>query len=81
MLKTASKIIAEGKMLPLDGVMGWQVQEKSDVRKNDRGIRNLADLVQPFIGKKIRITVELAEGDFTPIDLATDLDDEEKAAT
>jgi hypothetical protein len=62
MIKEDKKLVVEGKMIGMHETLGWCVQEPPDVnRPYDRGLRNGATMFQAFIGKTVRVTVEVVE--------------------
>jgi hypothetical protein len=60
MIRTSTKTVATGKVLTMDPVAGFQIQEKYDPKKHwDRGVRNMADVLQRHIDQTVVLTVEV----------------------
>ena len=54
--------VFEGKVMPMHESHGWYIQTKPDINQpHDRGIRSAATILQPLIGKNVRIIVEVIE--------------------
>lgn len=51
--------VYEGKMMPFNENHGWYLQLKPNPRENDNGVRNAGTMFTDFIGKHVRVTIEV----------------------
>ena len=62
MERTATKITITGRCLGQSDGNGWEFQEPPNVLINDRGIRNLASLLEKFEGQHVRVVITPTKG-------------------
>ena len=62
MIRTATKITITGRCLGQSDGNGWEFQEPPNVLINDRGIRNLASLLEKFEGQRVRVVITPTKG-------------------
>ena len=62
MERTATKITITGRCLGQSDGNGWEFQEPPNVLINDRGIRNLASLLDKFEGQRVRVVITPTKG-------------------
>ncbi len=62
MERTATKITITGRCLGQSDGNGWEFQEPPNVLINDRGIRNLASLLEKFEGQRVRVVITPTKG-------------------